>query len=37
MIVKFLASESTTGEQGPEGTYHTLAHLVGLTVGASFQ
>ena len=37
MIVKFLASESTTGHEGPEGTYHTLAHLLGLSVGTSFR
>jgi long-chain fatty acid transport protein len=37
MIVKFLPSESTTGHEGPEGTYHTLAELVALTVGTSFR
>jgi long-chain fatty acid transport protein len=37
MIVKFLPSDATTGHEGPEGTYHTLAHLLALTVGASFR
>jgi long-chain fatty acid transport protein len=37
MIVKFLASDATTGHEGPEGTYHTLAHLLALTVGTSFR
>jgi long-chain fatty acid transport protein len=34
MLVYFLAAEATSGREGPEGTYHTLAHLIGLTLRA---
>jgi long-chain fatty acid transport protein len=37
MLVYFLAADSTSGREGPEGTYHTIAHLLGLTIGASWQ
>jgi len=33
MIVKFLPKDATGGVESPEGTYHTLAYLLGLTVG----
>lgn len=36
LLVKFLAAEAKGGTESPEGTYHTLAHLVGLTAGARF-
>jgi long-chain fatty acid transport protein len=36
LLVYFLPSEATGGVEGPEGTYHTLSHLVGITVGAQF-
>ena len=32
LIVMFLPGEATGGEEGPVGTYRTLAHLVGLTL-----
>ncbi|MFL5304990.1 MAG: OmpP1/FadL family transporter [Polyangia bacterium] len=34
MLVYVLPADSTTGREGPEGTYHTLAQLVGLTLRA---
>jgi long-chain fatty acid transport protein len=34
MLVYFLAADAVSGREGPEGTYHTLAHLVGLTLRA---
>jgi long-subunit fatty acid transport protein len=34
MLVYVLAANSTTGREGPEGTYHTVAQLVGLTFRA---
>jgi long-chain fatty acid transport protein len=36
MLVYFLPADSTGGTEGPAGTYYTLAHLVGLTVAASW-
>ena len=36
MLVAFLAAEATSGREGPQGTYHTLAHLIGVTLGASW-
>jgi long-chain fatty acid transport protein len=36
LIVVFLPSDSTTGQEGPIGTYHTLANLVGLTLTATW-
>jgi long-chain fatty acid transport protein len=37
LLVYFLAADSTTGQQGPVGTYNTIAHLIGLTVGVSWR
>jgi long-chain fatty acid transport protein len=34
MLVYFLASEATGGREGPVGTYHSVAHLLGLTAAA---
>jgi long-chain fatty acid transport protein len=36
MLVYFLASEATGGREGPQGTYHSVAHLLGLTAAASW-
>jgi long-chain fatty acid transport protein len=36
MIVVFLPNDATGGIESPEGTYRTLAHLLGLTVGVHF-
>ena len=36
MLVYFLPADATTGREGPVGTYHTLAHLLGLTVAVSW-
>jgi long-chain fatty acid transport protein len=36
LLVYFLPTESTGGVEGPEGTYKTLSHLIGITVGAQF-
>ena len=36
LLVYFLPSEATGGTEGPEGTYRTLSHLIGITVGAQF-
>jgi long-chain fatty acid transport protein len=36
MIVDFLPKHATTGAESPEGTYHTLAYLLGLTLGLHF-
>lgn len=36
LFVYFLPSESTGGTEGPEGTYRTISHLIGITVGAQF-
>jgi long-chain fatty acid transport protein len=37
LLVYFLPHDSTTGQEGPVGTYRTLAHLIGLTVGVSWR
>jgi long-chain fatty acid transport protein len=37
LLVYFLPADSTTGQQGPVGTYNTIAHLVGLTLIASWR
>ena len=34
MLVYVLPADSTGGREGPVGTYHTLAQLVGLTLRA---
>ena len=36
LLVIFLPADSTGGTEGPVGTYKTLAHLVGLTLTASW-
>lgn len=36
LLVYFLPSDATGGVEGPVGTYRTLSHLIGITVGASF-
>jgi long-chain fatty acid transport protein len=36
LFVYFLPTESVGGTEGPEGTYHTISHLLGITVGAQF-
>ncbi len=36
MLVYFLPSEATGGQEGPEGTYYTTAHMLGLTVTGRF-
>jgi long-chain fatty acid transport protein len=36
MLVMFLPADARGGTESPEGRYHTLAHLVGLTLGAHF-
>jgi long-chain fatty acid transport protein len=36
MLVYFLSATSVSGREGPEGTYHTLAHLLGLTLAVSW-
>lgn len=36
LLVYFLPTESTGGVEGPEGTYRTISHLIGITVGAQF-
>ncbi len=36
LLVYFLPSESTTGQEGPEGTYRSMAHLMGLTLTGRF-
>jgi long-chain fatty acid transport protein len=37
LLVYFLPADSTTGQEGPVGTYRTLAHLIGLTLGVSWK
>jgi long-chain fatty acid transport protein len=37
LLVYFLPADSTTGQQGPVGTYNTIAHLVGLTLIATWR
>jgi long-chain fatty acid transport protein len=36
LFVYFLPAKSTTGREGPEGTYRSIAQLFGLTVSALF-
>lgn len=36
MLVMFLPVDAEGGREGPEGTYRSLAHLFGLTVGVQF-
>ncbi len=36
LFVYFLPAESTTGREGPEGTYRSIAQLFGLTLSALF-
>ena len=36
LLVLFLPADSTTGQEGPIGTYHTTAHLLGLTLRAAW-
>jgi long-chain fatty acid transport protein len=36
MIVCFLPADASSGHESPEGTYRTLAHLLGLTLGTSW-
>jgi long-chain fatty acid transport protein len=36
LLVYFLPSDATGGKEGPEGTYRTVSHLIGVTVGAQF-
>jgi len=36
LLVYFLPTESTTGVEGPVGTYNSIAHLIGLTVGVKW-
>ena len=36
LLVYFLPSKSVGGTEGPEGTYHSLAQLLGITVSAMF-
>jgi long-chain fatty acid transport protein len=37
LLVYFLPADSTTGQEGPVGTYNTIAHLIGLTLGVSWR
>jgi long-chain fatty acid transport protein len=37
LLVYFLPADAVGGREGPEGTYRTLAHLVGLTVAAHWR
>jgi long-subunit fatty acid transport protein len=36
LLVYFLPTDSTGGVEGPVGTYKTLSHLIGITVGGHF-
>ncbi len=36
MLVAFLPADARGGTESPEGRYHTVAHLLGLTLGAHF-
>jgi long-chain fatty acid transport protein len=36
LLVYFLEAKATTGREGPPGTYHSMAHLLGLTFAASW-
>ncbi|HVR64104.1 MAG TPA: outer membrane protein transport protein [Polyangia bacterium] len=37
LLVYFLPADAVGGRESPEGTYRTLAHLLGLTVAASWR
>jgi long-chain fatty acid transport protein len=37
LLVIFLPADSTGGTEGPIGTYNTIAHLIGLTLTASWR
>jgi long-chain fatty acid transport protein len=37
LLVYFLPSDSITGQEGPVGTYDSIAHLVGLTLGINWR
>jgi long-chain fatty acid transport protein len=37
MLVFFLPNDSDGGREGPQGTYRTVAHLLGVTVGATWR
>jgi long-chain fatty acid transport protein len=37
LLVVFLPAEATAAEEGPVGTYNTIAHLIGLTLGATWR
>jgi long-chain fatty acid transport protein len=37
LLVWFLPADSTTGQEGPVGTYDSLAHLLGLTLGVGWR
>jgi long-subunit fatty acid transport protein len=36
LLVYFLPADARGGVEGPEGTYQTVAHLIGLSVSARF-
>ncbi len=36
MFIYFLPAEATTGQESPEGTYHSYAHMLGLTLTGRF-
>jgi long-chain fatty acid transport protein len=36
LLVIFLPADSIGGTEGPVGTYHTIAHLLGVTLGVSW-
>jgi long-chain fatty acid transport protein len=36
LLVVFLPADSTTGQEGPVGTYRTVAHLIGVTVAVTW-
>ena len=36
LLVYFLAADASSRREGPEGTYHTVAHLFGLTLRATW-
>jgi len=36
LLVLFLPADADGGSEGPAGTYHTTAHLIGLTLGVSW-
>jgi long-chain fatty acid transport protein len=37
LLVYFLPADAVGGREGPEGTYHTVAHLLGLTLAATWR